>query len=211
MTPMSRHTRILLVQENRYQALLNRRELGARLTDTVVAVYTHPADALPEFSHIQYDLAVVDAAIRSLPPGEFVTHLRTIDPTLPLIVLVEPGDPVARRLPADEKTTFLTKEGQYHRLLPDLALELRRTNLPDAPSANLQEQAGLHHDVDALVANLENDINNPLMAILGAAELIDSRTLSLPEDIAQKVDIIRSSAQRIQEVLTAFSRTSRVT
>ena len=168
-----------------------------------------PSDALQEFSHIQYDLAIVDTGMRSLPSEDFLAHLRLVDPGLPLVILTEPGDDNIGRFHPDDRTTILVKDAGYYRLLPDLARKRPRSG--DSFGGHSDDAlAGVDHDVDAIVANLENDINNPLMAILGAVELITSQADRVPEDIVRKVDIIRTSAQRIQDVLSAFSSTLRV-
>lgn len=208
MERMPRHTRILLVQENRYQALLCRRELGASLSNAVVAVYSHPTDALQEFAHIQYDFAIVDTAMRSLPPDEFVSHLRLVDPTLPMVILVEAKEDDSAWFKLDDRVTVVVKEANYHRLLPELIRKRPRLDFGSTTRAD-KTLDGFSHDIDAIVANLENDINNPLMAILGATELILTGTTPVPPEVAHKIDIVRTSAQRIQDVLASFSRTTR--
>ncbi|MCB2229402.1 hypothetical protein KQH82_01715 [bacterium] len=210
MVRSRRHTRILLVQENRYQALLCRRELGSVLPNAVVAVYSHPGDALMEISHIPYDLAIVDTAMRSLPARQFLEDLRQVDAGLPLIILVEPGAETPLMRTSDNSVTVLVKEANYHRLLPAAVTKSPHREPTSSVAYDDDELTDLYHDVDAIVANLENDINNPLMAILGATELISGDGEGLSPEVKQKVEIIRTSALRIQNVLTTFSRTSRV-
>lgn len=205
-----RHTRILLVQENRYQALLCRRELGSALPNAVVAVYSHPGEALMEISHIPYDLAIVDTAMRSLPAKQFLEDLREVDAGLPLIVLIEPSAETQGLPMSDSHVSVLVKATNYHRLLPAAVTKSPHREATSNVASDDDELTDLYHDVDAIVANLENDINNPLMAILGAAELIGGHGEELPAEVKQKVEIIRTSALRIQKVLTTFSRMSRV-
>jgi signal transduction histidine kinase len=59
------------------------------------------------------------------------------------------------------------------------------------------------------VSLLENDINNPLMTILGMTELLLQERGTYSIDTRQKIQAIKHSAQRIKTTLSRISRHSR--
>ncbi|MBD3401377.1 hypothetical protein GF420_00660 [candidate division GN15 bacterium] len=201
-----RHVRIVLIQENRYQALLIRREVHARLMHTVIAVFHNPIDATHELSRTAYDLAIVDTAISAVPAGQLLQHIRRIDPTLPVVALVDDNREASAGMRADDRHLYVIgKSDSYVRLLPDMILRHRRRTSPD-DTAEAELAGALTESTLDNIASLENDINNPLMNILGATELLLSREEPLEPDVAAKLRVIRGSAQRIRRVVQQLSR-----
>ncbi|HLG94225.1 MAG TPA: histidine kinase dimerization/phospho-acceptor domain-containing protein, partial [candidate division Zixibacteria bacterium] len=53
---------------------------------------------------------------------------------------------------------------------------------------------------------VSHEVNNPLTAVLGNAQLVRLRTRDLPPDVEEKLKIIEEAAGRIQEVTAALMR-----
>lgn len=53
---------------------------------------------------------------------------------------------------------------------------------------------------------VSHEVNNPLTAVLGNAQLLRLRTKDLPPEVEEKLKIIEEAAMRIQEVTTALLR-----
>ena len=210
---MAHYIRIVLVQQNRYDALLIEREISHRIGDSIVTVYRSVDEALPDIRHTRYDLAIVDYSLCSDSPGEELQKIRGLDDTLPMILLVDNGSTsVANDILKIGISKIVPKAESYHLVLPPLIIRLNRNRIHGYVAPPVRAAEVLAADGDPVawnVSQLEDEVNNPLMTILGITELILDHKEDLPKPLERKMQIIRRSGRRIQRALSKLSRQSR--
>lgn len=109
-------------------------------------------------------------------------------------------------------------EGQETALLEKLApvllgvenvlsyLEIRRAILALSLSQSEEiKKERLAAIIETAIA-VSHEVNNPLTAVIGNAQLVRLRTKDLPPDVEEKLKIIEEAAGRIQEVTAALMR-----
>jgi signal transduction histidine kinase len=109
-------------------------------------------------------------------------------------------------------------EGQKTALLEKLApvllgvenvlsyLEIRRAILALSLSQSEEiKKERLAAIIETAIA-VSHEVNNPLTAVIGNAQLVRLRTKNLPPDVEEKLKIIEEAAGRIQEVTAALMR-----
>lgn len=210
---MNGHTRILLVGENRYQTLLLERELDSAFENAVIGVYHEFEAGMRELFNTRYDLVILDADPHIPDLERFCRTVQSVRKNQKLILLVETDRtymaPVAE---IGDAVRVVTKVTSFYRRVTTIGRDM------------LGEQARpgrivLHRPAEVLaeggdqvspdISLLENDINNPLMTILGMTELLLQERGTYSIDARQKIQAIKHSAQRIKTTLSRLSRHSR--
>ncbi len=211
---MKRHIRILIAVSNRYDALLMEREISSVFPDSVTTTLYSLEGLLEEVSGAVYDALVVDNDLISISDQSLLPQLRSLDSELTIILLAEPGDATAANRAIESRLDRLViREPSFHRLLPDHIRRRKGESIPTVAADRHQIAVLLANESgrqDSLIVSLENDINNPLMTIMGTVELLLSETSDFEPDVAMKLRTVRRSARRIQKVLAELSRETRL-
>jgi signal transduction histidine kinase len=198
--------RILLVEPNRYQALLIDRALSSRFPSAVTARFASAAEAATELRRASYDVVVVDAESLSGDPEDLFYAARAGNSDIILIVFgpAEIPEPLKATI-SSWADRFVEADERLSDNLPDLIEEFSdRWQFADEPSGPLD--AHTRRSVVALtVSTLAHEVNNPLMTILGTSELLLRPQSSLSNSQRDKVRMIQESAQRIQATLTELA------
>ena len=84
---MDRHLRILLLEPNKYHALLIEREFAYRLPETVLTQFQSVDATFKELAGAIYDIAIIDDVIVPGQNGEFFARMRQHNPDLLAVVL----------------------------------------------------------------------------------------------------------------------------
>jgi|GEM_PF-6336301 len=87
---MSERFRILLLEPNRYRAMMMQRALARRFDAAIVVTFKDPAQALAELRLNGYAAAVVDVDMIEDNRGELLQALLAANPRLKLILLRSP-------------------------------------------------------------------------------------------------------------------------
>jgi signal transduction histidine kinase len=107
-----------------------------------------------------------------------------------------------------QKNSFVEKLGPVLLAAENVLsyLEIRRAvqALSLSQSEELKKER-LAAIVETAIA-VSHEVNNPLTAVLGNAQLLRLRTKDLPADVEEKLKIIEEAASRIQEVTAALMR-----
>jgi len=202
---MNRHPRVLVMEPNRYQALLIERELYRCFPDVVISVFRSRSDAEQELHACRYSVAVVSLTRFGEPPIPIADCLRSAQPGLPLVFLL-PGDRTVadRPGPAPNSTRFVTLTGDFSRCVVDAVRELVGPTLPGGHGAAADNPQGAKTGAAAVPVgdgSLAHEVNNPLQTIMGTAELLLESNRTQDRELMHKLAVIKYSAGRIRASL----------
>lgn len=208
-TGMIHRLRVLLLEPNRYLALLMEREIAARYRSSVTARFDNRAAAIEELNRTRYDVAVVDVDQADDGYVELLADMREARPKIVLIVMApqemiddegEDGLVWADRM--------LPKHSYVYRDLPNVIalFESRWQEVAGKPGTeSILDADSRSAVINLTVRTLAHEINNPLMTIMGTAELLLDKRHPIPPEQAAKVRMIQDSARRIQTTLSDLS------
>jgi len=201
--------RILLLEENKFHALLIKRELEEKFPREVLSVFQSASAALEEIRRNRYDIAVIDYHLSEYQGLEFLEKVRNEDDRLAVIFLAAAdSDQLSERALKAGAAEFLVKENSFHLLIPHL-IERLNDSLGIESMPAVVEEAFPFGDrtsmVDLTVSTLSHEINNPLMTILGETELLLHNGYRLAPEINRKIKIIEESAMRIKTALARLA------
>ena len=201
--------RILLLENNRFHALLIKRELLEKYPQSTVADFRTAGAALEELKQNRYDVAVVDYDSNGCREMAFLNKVRKTDERLALILLAAADtDRLSERALRAGVSEFLIKENSFHLLIPHL-IERLTDNSKNSTVPPISEETAAPEDrpdlVDLTVSTLSHEINNPLMTILGESELLLHNGYRLAPEVDRKLRIIEESALRIKTALARIA------
>ncbi len=226
---MNKHIRILILDQDRYSALIIEREMARSLPNIIPVVFHDAEAALHELEQCRYDVAILDYDTcgdrnGSEPPSEvqnaalqgvsYLDDVRRCRQKLPMVVLMSDAkngyDDVRRtlRIAGAGIIESLTKSGGFHKALPDLVRGVLKGGNPESvgPGPHWEHLADAGTEALRTVSGrLAHEVNNPLMTIMGMTELLLSGNGEYDEQVLKKVRIIRKSAQRIAVALERMS------
>lgn len=196
--------RLLLLERNRYHALMIERAIAERLPGWVLAQFTETHAAAAECRANRYDAILL--ATEFLTDDAEIEWLATVGS--PLIVLGNGQGDFQRLLEirlSTTVTTLIKDDSLADRLIAALE-KLPDSHPPGCPVAHLPQLCSSQQQVVALTSRtIAHEINNPLMAIAGMAELLlDSSELVDPA-MRRKVTAIAESAARIRHIISALT------
>lgn len=211
---MNRHLRILLLDANRYHALLVERELSACLPASVVSVFHSRDAAVDELTSNPYDATIIDDTTVGGIDDTFAELIRSKNENLIILAMsserdVEP-DWVRRFL----HVRWLPKDGKFDRLVSGIIGELIDARVSSADELLPASDSTVLADADLIniaASTLSHEINNPLMTILGETELLLQRADQNDSSLLQKIRVIRRSAFRIRSAMTRLAGLSEAT
>ncbi len=203
---MEAQVRILLVEPIKYQGLLIEREIHQKVRGAVVSQARTASEVLRLLRNGDIEIAIIDLDSARDEGLEILRSLSRADGNVKIIAIA--GDM------ADESVAVLLKSGadellfkdpSFHLIIPRLIEKLHRQVVRDrtldgAPMPNLGT-AFAPESISTVAGLLAHEINNPLMSILGTAELILEQSAISDPELARKMLTIKKSARRIRMVL----------
>lgn len=211
-------SRILVVDDNPQ----NLRVLTDRLTSEGYAVCQarSGSEALQMVSSEKPDLVVLDILMPGMDGFEVTTALKSnadtvLIPVVAVTALQAPEDKIrAIELGADD---FITKPYNKVELLTRIRSLLRIKQLQDELKAQAAELARANTELREAQSELvrserlaaigqvgiavKHEINNPLTAILGEAQLLLMQHSDLPDEVAARIRVIEEMSLRISEIV----------
>ena len=204
--------RILILEANRYHALLIERELATRFPAAVLAKFESDAAALEELRRTHYDVAIVDTETPAQGSNSFFESFRDLSQSTVLIVVGSAGARFSQtEASGNGADVFISRDNNCYRVLPDVIRELfnRRHQSSDHPDVDGSLDAQARSRVISLTVNtLAHEINNPLMTILGTTELLLNNGHNISSCEIDKIRMIRESARRIESTLVDLANIS---
>lgn len=211
---MNKHLRILLLDANRYHALLVERELSDSLPASVVSVFHGGEAATEELANNPYDVLIVDNATVSVVDTAYVDKVRSRNDRM-IVVIVSSEDVVEPAWIAGiAGVHWLTKDSDFHTMVADLiceTIDARLSGMAERVSSEENTQV-VDADLINIAANtLSHEINNPLQTILGETELLLQKVDVSDNGLREKIRVIRRSAFRIKSTVTRLAGMSSAT
>jgi DNA-binding NarL/FixJ family response regulator len=206
---MSRKTRILLLEDNKYHALLIKRELAEKFPQTVLAGFQSAEFARDELLRNNYEIVLIDYNPSWQKGLEYIRRLHREVPDLKIILLASADtNHLSAKALEVGATEFILKEDAF---LRELCALIERMLEPPGRKIkfrtgrkkyNAQQKKDI---IELTVSTLAHEINNPLMTILGETELLLHNGYRLAPEIERKLRVIEESAQRIKHALASLS------
>lgn len=211
---MNRHLRILLLEANRYHALLVEREFSDSLPSSVVSVFHSAEAAREELANNPYDALIVDDATAGGVEADYVDAVRSCNDRLIVVVVSSERISEPAWVAGVADVNWLAKDDDFHRTVVDLISESIDARLNGV--AGKLSSTGSSELADADIINiaantLSHEINNPLQTILGETELLLQKIDRHDNQLRQKIRVIRRSAFRIKSSMTRLAGMSSAT
>jgi len=159
-----------------------------------------------DLSETEFDLALLCATDSDTDVDRTLERLRNKTVGRPVIVILpENSSHLAEHLSRLDNTFVLSRTGRYQNQVTVTIEEILRrpveTEAETAAGLSAFEGRTQAELIRTAAGTLAHEINNPLMAILGVAELILDGEKSPDPDVVRKVTMIRRSAERIETTL----------
>ena len=198
--------RILLLATSRFRRLLIQRKLESFDSSVIVAAFHFGSPAIAELRRAVYDALVLDNGQKPEETRKTLSEIHSIAPDMPVLHI---SDLSAEQLIGDLQLGQIAVLQNSDTVFNRIPGELNK--LYDASSSKPDGsygQSGIElqtRELRKTLAALEHEVNNPLMTILGATELLIGSEGIADEELSRKIKIIRRSAQRIKNVLLSYS------
>ncbi len=203
---MTDRIRVILVEPNRYRALLIERELTAAFPSLVLVRFDEVSAAVQELEQAGYDVAIVNGHFPEWQCRQFLDTAHLSRPSMMVILVGRsqnfPSDGTDADCLADE---YIIDENTAHLAIPRLIEMWLHQPQPSTSCQVSKNRLSEQTDGDIVnltVGTLAHEINNPLMTILGATELLLNDVEQLRSDQSGKIRVIRDSARRIAYILS---------
>ena len=211
-------SKILVVDDNSQ----NLRVITDRLTNEGYNVVQAPGgkEALEKVASEKPDLIVLDILMPGMDGFEVITALKAdrqtvLIPIIAVTALHERADKIrAIELGADD---FITKPPDKVELLTRIRSLLRIKQLQDELKAQAEALSKANRELQEAQTELvraerlaaigqvgiavKHEINNPLTAILGEAQLLLMQHTDLPERIVERIRVIEGMSLRISDIV----------
>lgn len=201
--------KILLVEENNFHRSILKKSLLECFDQSEITVARTLMEALDLVHQHKYDLVIVDFKNIEHDELRFLKIIKRQVPTPSIIVIASECRPSAikavRKFKVDE---LYFMDSSLFEAVPQLAVKvLARRIAKDDPSDN--SATDLNVAAKIATRTLAHEINNPLMTIVGLAELILDNCDNDDDATTEKIKTIQKSALRICSSLEKLVRLNR--
>ena len=205
---MIAQTRLLLVESNRFHCRLLAEALSGSLGSIVLRSATSAESAARELRHNRFDLALLDLRTLRNDTAALLKQLQNTGCGIPAVVMASEVDThLALEAVNDGASAVLLKKPDFQASAAQLIRSvLARTRIVADIGDTGQSTGGSVDLVKVTVGTLAHEINNPLMTILGNAELGLSGSSKYDHDTMEKMTAIHRSATRIADTLEHVAR-----
>lgn len=209
---MNDDRRILLIDSSRYEGFRTRKHLQLRSPGDSITLMNCARAGLDELARASYDITIIDliGLLAFQVNGEkFLSALMGLSPDSRLVLIDNTNDENLRALFSNEikanfgadKAAIINRDNLTYRLIPGLVDKLLPSKLGRPALARIsfpgrspaQTSPPLEYS-----SQLDHEVNNPLMTILGNIELLLDRSELASGETGRKLRIIKRSARRIQ-------------
>jgi FixJ family two-component response regulator len=200
LSPFDQTIRVLLVDDNEDQAFIATEALAEDPRIDVMDVSSGQA-RLDQLDKGTFDLVILDYSMPQMTGMDVLRKMRSIGIEVPFIMVTGYGDErvavEAMKLGASD---YIIKSGHYHELLPSIVrrtieLQRHRLELEDQRIRNVRLCAVLETAV-----TVNHEINSPLVAVIGYAELLNSHIDAIDPSLRTYLQGIMEGSRRIEAV-----------
>ena len=197
---------VLLVDDNEDQAFIAIETLSEDERIQVTDVTSGQA-CLDRLNEMMYDLVILDYSMPQMTGMEVLRKMRSSGLDVPVIMVTGYGDErVAVEAMKLGAADYIIKSGHYHELLPSIVhrtIEQLRYKMEaeDSKIRNIRLCAVLETAV-----TVNHEINSPLVAVIGYAELLNQQAESIDPSMHQYVQGILEGSKRIEVVTRRLSQ-----
>jgi len=196
--------RILLIEDDRYHAVLVEKALMFSHLNCTVNKAFSASEGLQMLSEKEYDLLLLDYG---LPDSNGLIAIREIKARgfeKPIIITTGEGnEKIAVEFMKSDVCEYIVKDEQYPRIVPYVISQVLEKDRLRRRNQELESRALETEKISAVVKTirtLNHEINNPLMTVLGNAQLLRTPKYGLSQPAGEKVRVIEESALRIKEI-----------
>lgn len=201
---MTGSPRVLVLEPNRFHALMLRRTISEAISGCVVVLFESRDSFVAELNSNRYDAIVTDLISLSRDGLRDLLKGRSRDQA---IVLTGHVQNVGEQI---EGILHLAKEGDFHQEVAKYICQRLKVADRVDPSDEQPSPSFGKDEPQALrlaAGSLAHKINNPLMMIMGETELLLTNGYLTDPAAVRKVRIIQSSTRRIIKALEEMSHT----
>lgn len=205
---MSHPLHLALIEDSRFHALLFERVVAETFPQIQIATFNGARNFAAADHPEAFDLFVIDMMLSDIDPVELLQELKEIFPARPLLAIIDTAeDGIAAQAGSAGADALIVRDEHFAASIPralEIACRLEGNNNREGclPEGDPDDDLDL---VTAMAATLNHEINNPLMAIRGAVEILLDQPEVSSLDIADKLRIIDTQARRIQEITRSMS------
>lgn len=206
---MKKKMKMALVEDNRFHALLFERAIVERYPETTVDTYASGKACLQGLREHPYDLIAIDFHLPDINGLELLSLVHTEQPDLAAVLITGAGsEQIAAEAIKTGAIDYIAKSDDFASVVPRIVSQAFHTQQLILKNRRLETKARAAEKLEmvtALASTLNHEINNPLMTVQGAIELLleDPRLTDI--DLQEKLKRIEASAGRIQEITHQMS------
>ena len=214
--------RILLVDDDQDQSFILLQYLKRHRPDLAVSWAGNGEECLHMLKEGEYSAVILDHVLPDIVGVEVLARIKALGYTMPVVMVTGKGDEyIAAEAMRAGAYDYIVKDGNYFSNLPfalDRALErhelivsARKVREDLAAEANrLREQLYQSDKMAAiglLLAGVAHELNNPMTAILGYAQMLDMSDMdpALKNDVSKVIEAANRCKKIIQNLLS-FAR-----
>lgn len=207
--------RILLIEDDRYHAVLVEKALMFSHLNCTVDKAFSASEGLQMLSEKEYDLLLLDYG---LPDSNGLVAIREIKACgfkKPIIITTGEGnEKIAVEFMKSDVCEYIVKDEQYPRIVPYVISQVLEKDRLRRKNEELESRALETEKISAVVKTirtLNHEINNPLMTVLGNAQLLlRTPKYGLSQPAGEKVRMIEEGALRIKEITKELANVVRL-
>lgn len=206
--------KILLIEDDRYHAILVEKALMFSHLNCAVDKAFSASEGLEMLSNKAYDLLILDYG---LPDNNGLVAIKEIKARgfdRPIIITTGEGnEKIAVEFMKSDVYEYIVKDEQYPRIVPYVVSQVLERDRLRRKNKELESRALEAEKISAVVKTirtLNHEINNPLMTVLGNAQLLRTPKYGLSGPAGEKVRMIEEGALRIKEITRELSNVVRL-
>lgn len=201
---MKKQMKIALIEDNRYHATLFEHTVLEHYPGFEISSFVCGDDFLKVEDKNRYDLICLDYHLPDINGIELLSILRAELADIPIILITGVGsEQTAVEAMKSGATDYITKNKNYISTIPRVLKQAYHKQKLILKNRRLEEKSRIAEKFETITtttSTLNHEINNPLMAILGTVELLLDDTSITDRSAKEKLEVISTSAQRIQEI-----------
>ena len=202
-------SKILIIENDKKAASKAADELKYNLADASVCICLSGMDGLKNLKRKSFDLVISESRLTDMTGFELLKEMAEIGGHWPTIILAGPGQGhEAVKYMRTGVYDYLVKDADFPHALPKAAQRALDLSYVFNDKRNIVEtgiERGRRGKLSTIAHVLNHEVNNPLMTIIGNAQLLLSKSEIRPEELREKIEAIEDSAHRIARVMAFFS------